>query len=214
MNIVITGTSRGIGLELTKQAASKGHQILAVARNTEAVAGLKVKTLALDVRDAEAAAKIAAAVADWPHVDIVINNAGVYRQDRTAEDFLETYHVNCVAPYMISKALLPALKKAPSPKLVQITSKMGSIADNTSGGSYSYRSSKAALNMINKNFSIENEWLTAIVVHPGWVQTEMGGVGAPTPVTESAQGIWHLIHKAKSADSGEFFDYQGEAVPW
>lgn len=214
MNIVITGTSRGIGLELTKQAAAKGHQILAIARNAQALAGLNVQALALDLTDPEATAKIENAVASWAHIDILINNAGVYRTDQTVDDFLQSYHINCVVPYLTTKALLPLLKKSQHPKVIQMTSKMGSIADNSSGGSYSYRCSKAALNMVNKNFSIENDWLTAVVIHPGWVQTDMGGVGARTPVSEAAQAIWSLVHKLKSADSGEFFDSRGEAVPW
>jgi NAD(P)-dependent dehydrogenase (short-subunit alcohol dehydrogenase family) len=215
MNIVITGTSRGIGLELCKQA--KGNLILAVARQPQESAELEavgVQTLAVDLRDAEAPAKIAAVVKNWGSLDLLINNAGVYKGDETAEDFLTTFHVNCVAPFLVTKALLPALQRSGAPKVVNITSKMGSITDNTSGGSYSYRASKAALNMINKTLAADNPWLTAIVVHPGWVQTDMGGMGAPVQLKDSATGIWSLIQKLKRADTGRFFDYRGESIPW
>ena len=95
-----------------------------------------------------------------------------------------------------------------------MTSMMGSIADNTSGGSYAYRASKAALNMINKSLSVDNSWLTTVVVHPGWVKTDMGGAGAPVEPRASALGIWKLVRGLKMKDSGHFFDFHGKELPW
>ena len=91
---------------------------------------------------------------------------------------------------------------------------MGSIDDNSSGGYYAYRSSKAALNMLNKSLAMDNPWLTTIVVHPGWVKTDMGGSQAPLTVEESTEGIWKLIKSKGPADSGKFFDYRGQILKW
>jgi NAD(P)-dependent dehydrogenase (short-subunit alcohol dehydrogenase family) len=91
---------------------------------------------------------------------------------------------------------------------------MGSIGDNSSGGSYGYRMSKAALNMFHKTFSIDFPQITSLVIHPGWVQTDMGGANAPTSVEKSARGILRVIEKASPRDSGDFLDYEGDRLPW
>lgn len=216
MNVVITGTSRGIGHELTHQALKKGHRVLAVARDPRRCQDLggQIETLALDLTEETAAEKIARAVEGWGSVDVLINNAGIYRAETGTQRFLESFHVNTVVPFQVTTALLPHLKKAKAAKVTHITSLMGSIADNTSGGFYPYRASKAALNMVNKSLSIDQPWLTTIVMHPGWVQTDMGGSQAPTTVAESAAGIWSVIEKVRPEDSGAFFDFRGERKPW
>ena len=216
MNVVITGTSRGIGYELTRQALGRGDRVLAIARDVARVRelGPGVETLALDLTTSEAGAQIAKALGAWGEVDVLINDAGVYRQGTTTEDFLHSFHVNSVAPFIVTEAALPWLKKSKAPKAVHVTSKMGSIEDNTGGGAYAYRASKAALNMINRSLSVDHEWLTSVVIHPGWVQTDMGGHQAPTSVEESATGIWSVTGRLKKGDSGEFFDFRGETIPW
>lgn len=140
--------------------------------------------------------------------------AGIYSECESTADFIESFRINSVAPLMIVRALQPQLKKSKHPKTIQITSLMGSIADNQSGGSYAYRASKAALNMITKTLAQDEKWLICAVVHPGWVQTQMGGPEAPTPVEESAHGIWKVIQELKSSDSGVFIDYEGDRLPW
>src|SRR6185437_2811205 len=151
MNIVITGSSRGIGLELTKQALEAGDHVLAVARNPQASRGLQelkskhansLHWLAADVSDPETPQKISASL-PWPNVDILVNNAGVLPKQERPSDFATSFQINSVAPFLITKALLPALKKSKTARVVQITSLMGSIEDCSSGGSYAYRSSKA-----------------------------------------------------------------------
>jgi NAD(P)-dependent dehydrogenase (short-subunit alcohol dehydrogenase family) len=223
MNIVITGTSRGIGLELAAQALKKGHRVLAVARKPDESAELKalktqysseLELAAVDVTQAEASERIAHAAAAWPCVDVLINNAGVYRQGDSREDLLASFETNTIAPFLITRALFPQLRKSSQPKAIQITSLMGSIGDNGSGGAYAYRASKAALNMLTKCIAVDEPWLIAAVVHPGWVQTRMGGSGAPTPVQESASGIWRVIEGLAKQDSGAFVDYEGERLPW
>lgn len=202
MKVVITGTSRGIGAELVKIAEEKGHEVLAVDRKT------------VDLRSPEAAAKIADLVKPWGVVDILVNNAGIMRQGTSREDFQESFLVNSIVPFEITQALLPYLKKSSKPRVVQITSKMGSIDDNTSGGYYAYRSSKSAINMINKSLALDNPWLTAMVVHPGWVKTDMGGAQAPTTTSESGDGIWRLIEGMVPSKSGSFYDFKGVEIPW
>ncbi len=222
MNIVITGTSRGIGLELARQAAARGDKVLALARDVKAAALEKLKreypdlitTAALDVANPEAAARVTDALKSWSHVDVLINNAGVLNQGVGREEFLASFTVNSIAPFEITSACLPWLKKSANPRVVQITSLMGSIADNGSGGYYTYRASKAALNMINKSLALDNPWLTTFVIHPGWVQTDMGGKGAPTSVEDSARGIWAVAQNIKAESSGEFFDFRGKSLPW
>jgi NAD(P)-dependent dehydrogenase (short-subunit alcohol dehydrogenase family) len=223
MYVVVTGASRGIGLELTEQALDRGDHVLAVARKPKDSDGLMAlqkkhpKTMSLigvDLAQAEAAEKVAAAVNNWPQVDVLINNAGIYRKGEKIEDFLTSFHVNAIVPFLVTRALLPRLRKGAAPRVVQITSLMGSVADNSSGGSHAYRSSKSALNMLNKGLAVENEWLTAVVMHPGWVKTDMGGSGAPVEIADSATGIWRVTRELKSTDSGKFFDFRGKNLPW
>ena len=221
MKILITGASRGIGLELVRQALKRGDSVFAVARKPESSKGLtdlkaefgeKLHLVGMDVRSNEAPQKIAAVVGN--SLDILINNAGILLEGVSVDDFLESFRVNSVAPFVITQALLPALKNSSQPRVIQITSKMGSIADCTSGGHYVYRASKAALNMINKCLSRDNPWLSTIVIHPGWVQTDMGGQSAPTTPEESAQGIRKVALELKLAQSGQFFEFTGKELPW
>lgn len=223
MKIVITGTSRGIGLELTAQALKAEHQVIAVARTPEKSPALQalqkahpdqLKVIAADVTDSAGQARIQDAAAAWGAIDVLVNNAGVYQKGQSEKDFLESFRVNSIAPFLLTEKLLPLLKKGREPKLVSLTSKMGSIADNSSGGSYAYRASKAALNAIHKSLCLDQPWLASVVVHPGWVQTDMGGSGATVSIPESAAGIWKLVDELKPATSGRFLDYRGEEIPW
>ncbi len=221
MKILITGTSRGIGLELTRQALQRGDSVLAVARKPESSQGLtelkkqfgeKLQLLAVDVTEDNAPQKISEFVGK--DLDVLINNAGILLEGVASKDFMESFRVNSVAPFLLTQALLPALKNAGAPKVVQITSKMGSIDDNAGGGYYAYRSSKTALNMINKSLSVDNPWLTTIVIHPGWVQTDMGGSAAPTPPERSDQGIWQITLNLKPEHSGTFLEFTGKEIAW
>lgn len=223
MQVVITGTSRGIGLELTRIAIDAGHQVLAVARRPPESGGLaalqsasggRLQTLAADLQDPGAAELIARTAQDLGTVDVLVNNAGILRESIRHEDFMTSFAVNTVAPFEITQALLPLLRRSARARVVHLTSRMGSIADNTSGGYYAYRASKAALNMISRSLALDHEWLTSLVVHPGWVQTDMGGSEATVPVVDSARGIWRLAMGAQRQDSGKFFDYLGNALPW
>ena len=223
MYIVITGTSRGIGLELTKLALNDGHQVLAVARKPDESNELqnlkkrysdKLEILQADLEDENVHTKITDAVSKWPMVDTVLNNAGIYKEDKTIEDFQKSFLINSIKPFFITRALKDKLSKSKRPVSLQITSLMGSIADNSGGGAYSYRASKTALNSIFKSYSIDESWLISLLVHPGWVQTDMGGSNAPTSVTESTQGIWKVMNEATSKQNGTYCDFRGKILPW
>jgi NAD(P)-dependent dehydrogenase (short-subunit alcohol dehydrogenase family) len=221
MHILITGTNRGIGFALTELYLQQGDHVIAVARNADQSETLltlqkKYKTLTLvstDVTHPEAGEKIAEAVGTTP-IDLLINNAGIFAKGTATEDFINSFHINAVVPFQLTQKLLPQLEKSKNPKVAHITSLMGSIEDNSSGGHYAYRASKSALNMINKCLSVDNQWLTCLVLHPGWVQTDMGGSSAPTHVAESAKGLINVIRNSSIKDTGQFFDFKGEPLPW
>ena len=114
----------------------------------------------------------------------------------------------------VTRAFLPHLRQSAQPKLIHITSLMGSIADNESGGYYGYRMSKAALNMFNKSFAIDYPEVISLVVHPGWVKTDMGGPQAPLPPEIAVRGILSVVNRATTKQTGKFFDYEGNELPW
>ncbi len=217
MKILITGTSQGIGLKLTEIAIQKKYEVFAVARKpSPELKELKKKYPDhLNILEAELTTdidQIVIKVSSHESLDLLINNAGVYNGDTEMSDFLKTFEINSVIPLFLTRAVVPLLKKSKNPKVIHVTSLMGSIADNTSGGSYSYRASKAALNMINKSLTCDEPWLKTLVIHPGWVQTRMGGENAPLKVETSAAGIWQQIEKLEH--SGHFLDYRGRELAW
>lgn len=229
MHHVVTGANRGIGLELTRQLLARGDQVTATARHPEsatelqalgAAAGGRLRVLACDVASDGSARALGEALAGEA-VDVVINNAGIMGQKASLEgmDLMEALHtidVNAMGPIRVSRALLPMVRRGQRKCLVHITSGMGSIGDNTSGGSYAYRMSKAALNMASKSMSVDlaREGILSVVVNPGWVQTDMGGAGAPLPVRDSAAHILALIDRLRPEDSGAFFNHDGSRYPW
>jgi len=224
MNVVITGAARGIGLELCRAALVRGDRVFGISRTPEKSEGLqgllkefgdRLQVFALDVTAADAGEKILFRMKDWKSIDILINNAGVLDESLSPKALMHSFQVNSIAPLLITQSLLPKLKLGSTAVVAQITSRMGSIADASSGGYYGYRASKAALNMFNKCLAMDNPWLTALVIHPGWVKTEMGGASAPVEPMDSAAGIWKVIQEAKTAKkSGHFQDYKGNPIPW
>jgi NAD(P)-dependent dehydrogenase (short-subunit alcohol dehydrogenase family) len=225
---VITGANRGIGLGLTDYSLSQGNKVIACCRNPEGARDLwelesaydgRLKIETLDVAHDEGIKALADKLG-YETIDVLINNAGIMKSysqsfgDLDLKSIEEMWRVNTLGPLKVTKALLPALLKSKSPIVANITSRMGSIADNTSGGSYGYRMSKAALNMFNKSFSIDYPQILSIVLHPGWVKTDLGGSSAPTEVMESAQGIYKIIVQAKKSDQGKFYDFRGSELPW
>lgn len=222
MYVIITGASNGIGLQLTHVALKGNHNVLAVARHPEQATELltlkqhfdKLKIAPIDLLENDAEVKIKDNVQSWPQVDVIINNAGVYYDDQSLKNFQDSFLINSIKPLFITRTLLDKLKLSKNPKSIQISSLMGSIGDNNSGHSYSYRASKAALNMIFKSFSIDHPWLLSLLIHPGWVKTKMGGEMAPLSAKESAEKIWDLILSSDMKQTGTFLNYKGEILPW
>lgn len=229
MQVLITGANRGIGLELVRQLAAAGHEVIATARQPQDAEELnalsaqsegKIEVIALDVSERSRPAAIAEELKGRP-IDLLINNAGVYPHsgklgDLDYEEARRGFEVNALGPLRLAEALLPNLRQGKTRKIANITSQMGSIEDNTSGGSYAYRMSKAALNMANKSLAndLASEGFICIVVHPGWVQTDMGGPNASITVKQSVAAMLEMILTADASYNGEFLSWNGERLPW
>ena len=216
--VLITGANRGLGLEFAKQYQSDDWEVIATARESSPeLDALGVRVEKLDMRDLDA---VAAFGGRLDALDLLIANAGTYgpKDADSAEDaeaWLETMRVNTVAPYLLARSVLP-LVEASRGKLVAISTRMGSIEDNSSGGFLAYRSSKTALNMAWRNLALDVKRLGVIAVmfHPGWVKTRMGGASAPLQPEESIRGMRHVIDELQPDDSGEFFGHDGDHIPW
>lgn len=224
--VLITGSNRGIGLELARQYAAAGWQVIATCRHPEDASALRavpgdLRIHALDVTD-DAGIEALAHALRHNAIDVLINNAGVYGPRVTPYDALDTHawldvlRVNVIAPVKISAALCHHVERSEKKRIVAITSQMGSIADNTSGGSYLYRSSKAALNAAMRSLAIDLKprGVAVAVIHPGWVQTDMGGKEATLNVKDSVEAIRRTIDGIGLAESGQFFNYNGRILPW
>jgi len=223
--ILITGAGRGLGLEFARQYAADGWRVIACCRSPEKVPELKklgrqVEVHALDVTSADSIQHLAKTLAGTP-IDVLLNNAGLHG-DRTpfgATDvslWKKILDVNTIAPIQVTAALLENVAASAQKKVVAITSKVGSIGDGPSGGSYAYRSSKTALNMamVNAAHELKGRGITILLMHPGWVQTDMGGPSAPVSIEQSIAGVRRIIDKATLAETGHFYDYTGKQLPW
>ena len=221
--VLITGANRGIGLELSRQYSAAGWHVIGTARKPESapeLSALGAEVMQLDVTDPGSAERLSRELGARP-VDLVINNAGILPMMRTLEEIdMEAYErvmdVNALGPVRVTRAVLSNLRAGQLRKIVNITSTLGSIARNTSGSFYGYRESKAALNMFTKSLAADlgPEGFTCIVLHPGWVRTDMGGPNAPTTVQDSVRGIRRVIDGLTTADNGSFFSFEGERMPW
>ena len=221
--VLITGANRGIGLELARQYTAAGWQVVGTARKpeqAEELRALNARVMQLDVTDQQSINQMAQALGDQA-VDLLINNAGIFPRVRSIadvnfDDVTRTFAVNTIGPMRVTQALLPNLRSGQLKKVVSITSQLGSIANNSGGGFYGYRESKAALNMFTRSLANElgGDGFTCVVVHPGWVQTDMGGASATLTVEESAQGIRNVIESLSPEDTGTFWNYDGKPLPW
>jgi NAD(P)-dependent dehydrogenase (short-subunit alcohol dehydrogenase family) len=221
--VLITGANRGLGLEFVKQLKAKGYTIIATARQPAKATALNAtgaRVEQLDVTSQASVDALAGALKGVP-IDILINNAGMVNRADSSLDTLDfaamarSFQVNSLGPLRVTQALLPNLLAGIDKTIINITSRLGSIELST-GGLYSYRTSKAALNQINKIISVElaPQGFTSIVMHPGWVKTDMGGPDATLEVEESINGMVAVIESLSSADSGKFFNYDGQELPW
>jgi len=227
--VLVTGANRGLGFEFVRQLVDRGDEVVATRRGKAGAGELdalgdshgNLRILQLDVRNGDSIANLARQV-DGSAIDILINNAGVYGPRGAAfgeldgGSWAEVIEVNSIAPMLLTQALLPNLRAGGGRKLVFITSKMGSIADNRGGGSYIYRSSKSALNAAVKSLAVDfaGENFVSLLLHPGWVRTDMGGPNALIDAATSVGGMLRVIDRAGRAESGGFFAYDGAVIPW
>lgn len=224
---LVTGAGKGIGLGLVRRLLERGERVIATARSAKDLAILdqvgaqhpkKLRTFSLDVtRESEVEALRKALAGEA--LDLLINNAGVGAWEGLdgleRDKALRMFDVNALGPLRMTSALLPSLRLGRGKVVLHITSRMGSIEDNASGGSYAYRMSKAALNMASRSLSIDlrSDGIASVAVHPGWVKTDMGGPGAPVTVEESVDGLLKVAEKAHLL-TGKFVDFHGDELPW
>jgi NAD(P)-dependent dehydrogenase (short-subunit alcohol dehydrogenase family) len=227
---LITGANRGLGLEFTRQGVAKEWRIFAGCRNPGEAKELQdvaakshgqVTVHRLDVKDFKQIETLAQELCEQP-IDLLLNNAGVYgpqsihlgHMDYTAWE--EVLRVNTLAPYKMAEAFIENVARSHKKVIVSITSELGSISHNAAGSHVIYRSSKAGLNMAMKTLAIEVRKLgvTVAVLHPGWVQTDMGGPKAPLQVGESIRGMLKVIDALRLQDTGKFINHEGTEIPW
>jgi len=221
-SILITGANRGLGLEFAKQYLADGWQVIAACRNPGAAHALRrlednskgsLTVMAMDVAD-PAGVQRAAADVQLPAIDILINSAGIFGGDY--RDWSAVLEVNLLGPARVSEAFLERIGRSERRLIVTITSGMGSLSDNTSGGSVLYRTSKAAVNMLMRTAAIDlkAQGITCVVLNPGWVKTDMGGPNAKISAAESISAMRSVIAKLGPKNSGHFYNRDGREFPW
>ncbi len=238
--VLITGASRGLGLELARQCLALGDKVFAGARSPEQSEGLfdlgqahgaSLTLVKLDItepRSIDAAmGQIAAASMG---LDLLINNAGINAMSRDmgdparyirlgaleAEALTEVFRVNAVGPLIVTQSARALLKMGATPKVINITSWQGSLLQNSRGGNYAYAASKTALNMISRTlaFDLAEDDIIVAAINPGWVRTDMGGPNAPLTPQQAIEGILRVVDGLKAEDSGCFLQWDGTAHPW
>lgn len=229
-SILITGASRGLGLEFARQYAGEAWQVFAACRNPDGAAqldelkrasGRQVTILTIDVSDL-ASVRAAAKHLEGTPIDVLVNSAGIAgpsNQTTGRVDYrawAQVLDVNTMGPLRLIESFLNHLALSDRRMVVTITSGMASLADNASGGSIAYRTSKAAVNMVTRSAAIDlaSRRITCVVVNPGWVRTDMGGAGARLTPRESVTAMRKLIANLSPKDSGKFFNYDGREYPW
>ncbi len=230
MRILITGANRGIGLELTRQLLDRGETVFATCRHPGVAADLnalaasypdRCVVLALEVTDDNQVSAVMDAIrAQTASLDLLISNAGILERGErfggvTRDDLMTAFNVNSASHLMLAQAAYDLLRAGTNPVIVTVTSQLGSITNKRSGGGYSYAASKAALNMLTRALAHDvAPEITAIMMHPGWVQTDMGGDGAPLTPREAVAGMLRVIDGLSSAEGGTFYQWNGSTLPY
>ena len=227
---LITGANRGLGLEFAKQYLADNWQVYAACRDPSSASELrrladgsrgKLQVLSMDVSDL---AKVRAAAVELKGkpIDLLLNNAGIGgpRGQTIGNIDYETWarvlDVNTLGPMRVSEAFVDNVARSDRKLIVTITSGMGSISDNSSGGAFAYRTSKAAVNMVMRSLAVDlaPRGITCVVINPGWVRTDMGGPNARLTAAESVTAMRRLIDKLGPAQSGKFFNHDGREYAW
>ena len=230
--ILITGASRGIGYELCKQLLKEEHQVVATYRSEKTAGPLfeledrskNLLCLSMDVNSSASVQSASEEISEkFPFLDQVFNNAGILDWSPlgqvSAESFLSIYETNVVGVFRVSVAVLPLLQKGHEPLIINLSSRLGSIelrGNSHLGGAIAYQCSKAALNMLTRQMSIDfaKEGIRAIAISPGWVRTDMGGREAKYEVSESVKLFLSQIAQLPSSANGIFMGEDGEIIPW
>ena len=224
-NALITGANKGIGLEFVRQLKNKGYYIFGCCRHPEKANELNKladEIFQLDVTNDTDIASLQHMLKNRP-IDLLVNNAGITGDSGVTignvdrENFINVLNVNCVSVAKLSDALLPNLQSSEEKNILVVSSRMGSISDNDSGRSYAYRASKAALNCVMRSFAIDvkSKGIHVMLIHPGWVKTDMGGVNALVDAKTSVSGMLKQAEEQLSkshADALHRFD--GELIAW
>ncbi|MBI5891016.1 MAG: SDR family oxidoreductase [Nitrosomonadales bacterium] len=229
--LLITGANRGIGLEFCKQYAADGWRVLACCRDPGKADALNrlaaqypdlIKLHALDVTNHAQIEQLARTLSEET-IDLLINDAGVYPDAGSGgfghtdyEKWMAAFNINTMAPLKMVEAFVNQIARSQFKLIVTITSQMGSMADNSSGGSYLYRSSKAAANMVVKSLAVDlkEKGITSVAFNPGWVKTDMGGPNAMIAVEQSVADMRKVIAGLTLADTGKFIGNDGLVIPW
>ncbi|GIU51681.1 short-chain dehydrogenase [Shewanella sairae] len=229
MHVFITGANRGIGLTFVKQYLNLGWRVTACCRDLETANELvaltaryeSLTTVEIDLENLDEL-QVNDLALPTDLIDLVIHNAGYYGPKKVRfenidlSEWRKVLEVNTLAPLLLSELLYPKLNITGNCALVFISSKVGSMADNTSGGGYYYRSSKAALNSVVKSLAIDltSVGVKCVALHPGWVLTDMGGPHALISTDTSVAGMISVIGSLTQQQSGAFLDFQGKSIPW
>jgi NAD(P)-dependent dehydrogenase (short-subunit alcohol dehydrogenase family) len=235
MRILITGANRGLGLEFVRQYLNRGEEIVATCRNPDGSTSLQrliqdfgsnLRTFKMDVGDQQSINDTYRVIKEnYNSLDILINNAGIISGGKSryhalgelyTEDIGKVFQINSIAPILVLERYLPLLKKGHNPKVVNISSRMGSITLKSGTSTYSYDASKAALNMFSKALAprLKREKISILILHPGWVKTDMGTDRATLYPTESIKGMIKVIDGITLSDSGKFIDWKWNELPW
>lgn len=231
MRALVTGANRGLGLEFTRQLLAHGAHVIAACRHpgralklTEYAAAHPghLHVLPLDLpKDKSIAELVREAGALTDSLDLLINNAGMLVSGErygaiTAKSLDDTFAANVAGPLLLTQALTPLLEKGSAPKVVNLSSRLGSLAAAETFGTPSYAISKAALSMVTRQLAaaLKDAGIAVISINPGWVQTDMGGAGAPLTPAESVRSMLQVLEKIAMRDSGQFFDHKTGKVPW
>ena len=229
---LVTGANRGLGLEFVRQLLARGDRVVATCRQPGKATALntlvgehpgRLHVLPLDVADPRAIAELQRELLlladDGDRLDLLVNGAGVLHSGErfgsvSAVNLDDSFRTNAMGPFLLTQAL--ATRLADGARVANITSQLGSIANTTRFGTPSYDISKAAQNMATALLAaaLRERGIVVIALHPGWVQTDMGGAGATVTPEQSVSGLLRVIEGLKPADSGRFLDWRGEPLPW
>ena len=217
-SVLLVGASRGLGLGLAEAFKADGWEVTATVRDASKTilpAGVAVETVDIDHED-QVAALHARLATPFDMIFVVAGVGTGYEpiQETSRADAARVFNTNAVSPIRFAETFLDRI--APKGHFVFMTSRMGSIGNNEMGRADAYRASKAALNMLTKSFEVRHrdKRLTLTLMHPGWVQTDMGGAGAPLTVAESVSGMLEVLTAREGAGNLAFVDYEGTALPW